>query len=171
MNQKCDHMPLVNNKLNIILAPSGAGKTFFIKQNPLEGLIDADDYPPIAKIYAELIAEFGSEWWTEIGAYTKKGEKMEQARINCDLVPESIILINEPRFVSLYDAVFVVMPEEHVHRAHIRQRILKGGDYRPIEWDVISKNRWWLTQLGYPIFDSFTSLLDTIKASRNIVNT
>jgi hypothetical protein len=50
--------------MNIIIAPSAAGKSTYIKTHPGQRLVDLDHEPAIALLYKELGERYGKIWWT-----------------------------------------------------------------------------------------------------------
>lgn len=108
-----------HNKGLFILAPSGAGKTFFVKSQTTQDWIDGDDLWPAAG------ADTTSDDWPD------DGQLVEETNRRCDVVTNEARKLGFWVIGSSNDSLrpdAIVLPEWPVHQQYIKSREVKGYD-------------------------------------------
>lgn len=139
---------------NIVLAPSGAGKTFFSIRYP--GIaVDGDLVVKQAHGWPE------GRWWETMSVE----ERLEIHARNEDALtdfahehPDFLILFNG-RWSNPGIVYAVVIPDEDQHRANVEAKAARGVTTQPNKWSEVTGNRDRLARFAstqaIPIYTSF----------------
>jgi hypothetical protein len=147
-----------------ILAPSGAGKTHFIKNQVTQDWIDGDEIWMMAKAHPK------GEWW------------LEDISIIDEIDQRSDIITNEAKKLGFWimgasnywlkpDAV--VIPDWETHKKFILRRESEGydGGATSKDFERVEKSRTWMSRWakqGTPIFRSIEEAVDYVTKSSNL---
>jgi len=150
----------VGNKVKCILAPSGAGKSYFVDSQPKGWYIDGDsimDWPDQTK-------PGWKEWWTDKDKCSQVN-KANWAKLIKTGITDAVYLYNGDTdqlpddWREHLSIECVVVPTLVHHKRNIESR---GTDsHQPIKWEVIGPNRVSVTRFaslhGIPNFTRFST--------------
>jgi len=161
----------------IILAPTGAGKTHFIRtasSNRMPShrmLIDGDRIPQVATLYERLHQQFGKEWWLDPEHKSMKKQGLKEVIPHLDRhFKGDIILTAERGLVGPNAVVVTVLPPadrliENL-RDRARQSVISQPTSLTLVVDAARSLHEYSMRRGIPITDDFEKAVDLLYAGK-----
>jgi len=154
INRTLSGFVIDGGRLNVVLAPSGAGKSFFIKTH--KEFTDGDTLLTWPEEEGWWLDEdrrlaVNSELWLQLA----QSDRSKAILYNGDptVIPRQVL--------HIFNFIALVLPLESVHKSNLALRVLEENG-QPTDWGVVDKNRRDLHKFafltGVPIFSGFNEM-------------
>lgn len=115
----------MKNKLKIILAPPGAGKTTFVDASDGLGtpVVDADKWPWLMNVYHAMVVQFGPHWFLRPEACHRKDELVCTVIDELTIDENAIYVTAEPELYRAAEYAAFVLPPLSKHEVNMTRRL------------------------------------------------